>query len=121
MLFSTLCCLTANAQSKCATACASQDCAASCTVRGRTENFVFYKIFSGEVRHSLLCVRHIRVFRSGELNLHNDNNNYSSNSNNMCRWRSSVHNRGHCVLHRHLHGLCDSWDLLLSWIIWTIL
>merc|ERR1711911_540634 len=29
----TLCCLTANAQSKCATACASQDCAASCTVR----------------------------------------------------------------------------------------
>merc|ERR1719180_213588 len=29
----TLCCLTANAQSKCATACASQDCAASCSVR----------------------------------------------------------------------------------------
>ena len=29
----TLCCLTANAQSKCATNCANQDCAATCTVR----------------------------------------------------------------------------------------
>merc|ERR550525_495011 len=29
----TLCCLTANAQGKCATNCANQDCAASCTVR----------------------------------------------------------------------------------------
>ena len=29
----TLCCLTANAQSKCATSCNNQDCAATCTVR----------------------------------------------------------------------------------------
>ena len=68
----TLCCLTANAQSKCATNCANQDCAATCTVRLTIDEFL--KIINSitlQMRHPVLRLRHLHLLR-GEYILSSD-------------------------------------------------